>query len=95
MMVFLLAAGAFIALVGAFLAGRAQGSAIARQIGAHVLPYLRKKAAEAQLELRPENPRASEADALLEACKLADQLTEHDRREVALSTTVQMQRPPQ
>jgi hypothetical protein len=95
MMVFLLAAGAFVALCGAFLAGRAQGGAIVRQVRVHVLPYLRKKAAEAQLELRPENPRASEAEAVLEACKLADQLTEHDRREVALSNTVQMQRPPQ
>ena len=95
MMVFLLAAGAFIALCGAFLAGRAQGGSIARQVRARVLPYLRKKAAEAQLELRPETSHASESDAVLEACKLADQLTEHDRKEVALSNTVQMQRPPQ
>jgi hypothetical protein len=93
MMLFLLAAGCFVGLAGAFLAGRAQAGAIVRQVRAHVVPYLRRKAAEAQLELRPEDPRASEVDVVREACKLADQLTEHDRRDVALSNTLQMQRP--
>ena len=95
MMFALLTLGAFVALAGAFLAGRAQGGAIARQVRAHLLPYLRRKAAEAQIELRPDDPRKSEAESVREACKLAEQLTDHDRKEVALSSTVQMQRPPQ
>ena len=95
MMLILLAIGAFTALAGAFLAGRAQAGAIARQIRVHVLPYLRRRAAEAHLEVRPEDPRASATDAAGEACQLAEKLTEHERHEMALSSTVQMQRPPQ
>ncbi|HJZ84131.1 MAG TPA: hypothetical protein VKN99_03130 [Polyangia bacterium] len=93
-MLALFAIGAFVALAGAFLAGRAHRKALSEQVRAAILPYLRRRAAQSGLEVQPEDPRAGAADSVREACALAQKLTDLERRDLALGATMEMPKLP-
>jgi hypothetical protein len=92
MMLLLLTAGFLVALAGAYFAGRAQGGAASEKVRTRILPYLRRKAAEASLEVRPEDPRATAAETLELASQLAEDLLKKERHELALGNTLEIPR---
>jgi hypothetical protein len=86
-------AGWIVAAIVAFiLPGRTrkQTLALTQQLRAHVEPYLRRRAAELQLDSSPTLPSQPPAEVVFNLCQLANQIVARERVQPFLGDTMEM-----